>query len=187
MLYTHHQGEPTDVAALETRVREAVAEIVQKQTASGIDVVNDGEMGKVGYSTYVTERLTGFDGPHRPSPPNLEAQAYPDYFRSRPATAFTLHRPVCTGPITWPGDAAVQRDIETFRAALQGASYADAFFTAASPGVVWFFLANDYYANDEAYLFALADAMKAEYDAIHRAGFLLQLDCPDLAAGWLRP
>jgi len=172
--------------AFERRVAQAAREIVQQQVAAGVDVVNDGEVSKVGYSTYVTERITGFDGPNRPSPPQVEAADFPDFYRTRMTATASLQRPVCTAPITWRGDAYVERDIRNFKAALDGVPVADAFMTAASPGVVWNFLENDYYPDDEAYVFAIADALKHEYQAITRAGFVLQLDAPDLAMGWNR-
>jgi len=174
-------------AGFEQRVRDAVHEIVAQQTATGIDLVNDGEMGKVGYSTYVTERLTGFEGQSEGERSNVEEQEFPDYYRIRPLGTRGLRRPLCRGPVTWRGDAQVRQDIDNFRAALAGTAGSDAFVTAASPGVVWAFLENQFYANDEAYVFAVADAMRQEYRAIVDAGFVLQLDCPDLASGWNRP
>jgi 5-methyltetrahydropteroyltriglutamate--homocysteine methyltransferase len=171
--------------AFDRRVQEAVSELVHKQIEAGVDVVNDGEASKVGYATYVTERLTGFDGESRQPLTQVEASDFPDYYASRgPGARASIKRPVCTGPITWRGDALVQRDIANLSAAVQGANPADTFMTAASPGVVWNFLENDYYPNDEAYVFAVADAMKNEYRAIVEAGFILQLDAPDLAMGW---
>jgi 5-methyltetrahydropteroyltriglutamate--homocysteine methyltransferase len=97
-----------------------------------------------------------------------------------------IRRPVCVGPIAWRGDAQVQQDVANFQAALDGVTVADAFMTAASPGVVWQFLENEHYPTHEAYVFAVADAMRHEYNAIHKAGFVLQLDCPELAMGWNR-
>jgi len=134
----------------------------------------------------VTERLTGFDGESRASRPQVEAADFPEFYQQRVLGAATLSRPVCTGPINWRGDELVKRDIDNFTAALQGAGVEDRFMTAASPGVVWNFLENDYYPDDEAYVFAVADAMKQEYRAIVDAGFVLQLDAPDLAMGWKR-
>ncbi len=186
MLEGHDQREVRGEARFEERVTDAVAEIVQKQAASGVDVVNDGEMGKVGYSTYVTERVTGFSEQSRPSPLQVEARDFPEFYETRGPAVATIKRPVCIGPITWQGDAHVQRDIANLKAALQGVEVAEAFMTAASPGVVWQFLENDHYPSHEAYVFAVADAMRQEYRAIHEAGFVLQLDCPELAMGWNR-
>jgi len=186
MVEGRDQQELQNNPDFERRVAEAVRDIVQQQVEAQVDVVNDGEVSKVGYSTYVTERLTGFEGENRQTRLQVEASAFPEFYQQRVVAAGVLKRPVCSGPITWRGDALVKRDIENFKAALQGAEAADSFMTAASPGVVWNFLENEYYPNDEAYVFAVADAMKHEYQAIVDAGFVLQLDAPDLAMGWNR-
>jgi 5-methyltetrahydropteroyltriglutamate--homocysteine methyltransferase len=188
MLEGHAQQDVERNAQFEKQVEDATAEIVRRQLDCGVDVVNDGEVGKVGYSTYVTERLTGFGGGGRPTRPQVEVSIFPDFYRAQPTAgaAAGLVRPVCSGPITWRGDALVQKDIDNFRRALAGQDPSDTFMSAASPGVVWHFLENEYYPNDEAYIFAVADAMKHEYRAIVDAGFVLQLDCPDLAMGWNR-
>jgi 5-methyltetrahydropteroyltriglutamate--homocysteine methyltransferase len=172
-------------SAFEQRVREAVREVVHKQVETGVDVVNDGEVSKVGYSTYVTERLTGFEG-EGPARQQVEARDFPEFYGARVAGGINLRRPLCTGPIGWRGDSYVKRDVDNFQAALADVHPVDVFMTAASPGVVWNFLENRYYPDDEAYVFAIADAMKHEYEAIVAAGFVLQLDAPDLAMGWNR-
>ena len=181
MLYARDKGELQDQAAFETRVREATAEVVRKQIECGVDVVNDGEAGKVGYSTYVKDRLTGFEGAAAPVRA-ADLLEFPAYAR-RALRANRMQRPACTGPISYKDKEALQRDIENFKTALQGVEPEEAFLSAASPGVISLFLKNDYYPNHEAYLAALAEAMKEEYNAIHQAGFLLQVDCPDLAMG----
>jgi 5-methyltetrahydropteroyltriglutamate--homocysteine methyltransferase len=186
MVEGHDQQELQQNEAFERRVAEAVREIVHKQADCHVDVVNDGEVSKVGYATYVTERITGFEGESRPARDQVEAAAFPEFYRTRQAATASLKRPVCSGPISWRGDAYVQRDIRNLKAALAGVSVEDSFMTAASPGVVWNFLENDYYPTDEAYVFAIADALKHEYRAIVDAGFVLQLDAPDLAMGWNR-
>ena len=183
-LIRRDRGEPVDTAALDARVREAVAESVRRQAAAGVAVVNDGEAGKIGYSTYVTERLYGFGGEADPPGPPTDMLEFPDYLartsgdddgdRGGPAM------PACDGPISYRDTDAVRADVDALRAALDGVAVEDAFLSAASPGVVAFFLADHHYGDHEAYLFAIADAMKVEYDEIHRAGFVLQLDCPDL-------
>jgi 5-methyltetrahydropteroyltriglutamate--homocysteine methyltransferase len=180
----HDQQEVQRDEAFDRRVAAAVEDIVRKQVDAHVDVVNDGEVSKVGYSTYVTERITGFDGEPRVMPPQVEVAAFPEFYRGR--LAVNIKRPVCSGPITWRGDQYVQRDLANFKAALHGVSVEDAFMSAASPGVVWNFLENEYYPNDEAYVFAVADAMRHEYEAIVEAGLVLQLDAPDLAMGWNR-
>ncbi|HJY82707.1 MAG TPA: cobalamin-independent methionine synthase II family protein [Candidatus Binatia bacterium] len=181
LLYARDKGELQDQAAFETRVREATAEVVRKQIECGVDVVNDGEAGKVGYSTYVKDRLTGFEGAAAPVRA-ADLLEFPAYAR-RALRANRMQRPACTGPISYKDKEALQRDIENFKTALQGVEPEEAFLSAASPGVISLFLKNDYYPNHEAYLAALAEAMKEEYNAIHQAGFLLQVDCPDLAMG----
>ncbi len=184
MLYAKEKGELQDQAAFEARVRTATAEIVRKQLECGVDVVNDGEVSKIGYSTYVKDRLTGFEGEASPLVV-ADLLEFRDYgrrvFRDTPIE--NMRRPACTGPIVYKNKEALQKDIENFKAALQGVAPEETFLSAASPGVISLFLKNQYYANHEAYLAALADAMKEEYNAIHQAGFLLQVDCPDLAMG----
>jgi 5-methyltetrahydropteroyltriglutamate--homocysteine methyltransferase len=186
MVEGHDQQELGDDPTFERRVSEAVRKIVARQAESHIDVLNDGEMSKVGYSTYVTQRLTGFEGQFRSAHPQVEASQFQEFYRDRVMTQTFQKRAVCTGPIAWRGDALVQRDIQNFNAALETAALVEPFMTAASPGVVWHFLENAYYPNDEAYVFAVADAMRPEYRAIVAAGFVLQLDAPDLAMGWNR-
>ena len=171
-------GTLPEPAAFEARVRHAVAEAVRKQVAAGVDIVNDGEQGKVGYSTYVRHRLSGFDGS------SVVAQRadwadFPEALARHPRSS--VSRPSCTGPIEWRDRAAVGKDVANLAAALAGVKPAEAFMTAASPGVIAHFLRNEHYPSREAYLARLTDVMKEEYDAIARAGFVLQVDCPDLA------
>jgi 5-methyltetrahydropteroyltriglutamate--homocysteine methyltransferase len=184
LLYAKERGEQVDQAAFETRVREAVHAIARQQAACEIDVVNDGEMSKISYSTYVKDRLTGFEGTGRLKlgmSPDLAD--FPEYAQRLLAGFSEIAGPACTGPITYRGLAELQQDSANLKAALQGVDVTEAFITAASPGVISRFLENQYYTSHEAYLYALADAMKVEYDAIYQAGFLLQLDCPDLTGG----
>ena len=171
-------GTAPDPKAFDTRVRSAVATIVRQQVEAGVDVINDGEQGKVGYSTYVRHRLTGFGG-------QSTVAMRPDWADFPEAAArqgrITVMRPACNGPIAWQDRGAVQKDIANLKAALAGVQPAEVFMTAASPGVIAHFLRNEYYPSREAYLARLVDVMKEEYDAIVQAGFLLQVDCPDLA------
>jgi 5-methyltetrahydropteroyltriglutamate--homocysteine methyltransferase len=180
MLYAKDKGELQNQAAFVRRVREATVEVVRKQTECGIDVLNDGEAGKIGYSTYVKDRLTGFEGEAGPVRA-ADVLDFPEY--ARRVYRVTAQRPACTGPITYRDKAALRQEIADFKAALQGVTLEEAFLTAASPGVISLFLKNDYYPNHQAYLEALADAMREEYRAIAEAGLLLQIDCPDLAMG----
>jgi 5-methyltetrahydropteroyltriglutamate--homocysteine methyltransferase len=145
----------------------------------GIDVPSDGEMGRVGFSSYVTERLTGFDGPPRPME-QVERTWFPEYFASAAPPRF----PSCNGKVTWRGREFIERDIALFRAALHGLEPAEAFMPAVSPGQIWLNFRNEFYSSDEEYVFAAAEALANDYRAIVEAGFILQLDDPGLAMGW---
>ena len=158
-------------------MQAAVAEIVRQQVESGVDVVSDGEQGKIGYSTYVKDRLTGFEGE---ATVNVRAD-WADFPTATVPLAARVKRPSCNGPVAWKDPDAVQGDIAAFRTALEQSTAEEAFLTAASPGVIAHFLGNQYYPTREEYLATLADVMKQEFEAIVEAGFLLQLDCPDLA------
>ncbi|MCL6649890.1 MAG: cobalamin-independent methionine synthase II family protein [Chloroflexi bacterium] len=189
LLYARERGDSVDEAEFEQAVRLAVRDVVAQQVAAGVSVVNDGEMSKVMYSTYVATRVTGFEGEAKEPPAGaLDLDEHPEWtqrmyaLRSSGAPG-VARRPACTGPIQYWNTAAVERDIANLKEALVGQPVADAFLSAASPGVVSIFLENQYYPNHEAYVFALADAMKTEYDLIARSGLTLQIDCPDLAMG----
>src|SRR5260370_11902826 len=184
LLYAQESGEPVDSAALQARVRCAVAESVHQQIAAGIDIVNDGEMSKVSYSTYVNARLTGFEGHvHVPRRPRPDAAAFPRYAEwnaQQQQGAARIRRFACMGPVAYVGQQQLQTDIDNLKAALADSPGAEAFMTAASPGIISQFQPNQYYKNDVEYVEALAEAMREEYEAICAAGFILQLDCPDL-------
>ena len=164
-------------------VEEAVADVVARQVEAGLDVINDGEQGRVQYATYVKDRLTGFDGEQiLRARPRKDMQDFPEFAaQSGVSSSATIPWPACTGPIEWKDRNAVQRDIQRLKAASTGADVEEAFMTAASPGVIANFLHNEHYPSDEAYLYALAEVMKEEYKAIVDSGLLLQIDCPDLA------
>src|SRR5579864_3535621 len=183
-MFAKEEGVPVDRAALAAKIRSSVAAVVQRQVEAGIDLVNDGEMSKPSYATYVKDRLTGFDGSSNTFVyqdlaefPNLAQRVFGDPGRSRRRT------PACTGPIAVGDPTAALADIANLKAALAGADAAGAFLSAASPGVISLFFRNDYYPNQEAYLFAIAEAMRGEYEAIAAAGIIVQIDCPDLAMG----
>src|SRR5436853_3033079 len=183
-MFAKEEGVPVERAALAAQIGEAVAAVVKKQVESGVDLVNDGEMSKPSYATYVKDRLTGFAGSSNTFVyqdlaefPNLAKRVFGDPGRSRRRT------PACTGPIAVADPAAPLADIDNLRAALAGVNTAGAFLSAASPGVISLFFRNDHYPNQEAYLFAIAEAMRGEYEAIAGAGITLQIDCPDLAMG----
>ncbi len=182
LLLKKEQEEPFDEAELDARVRRGVAEIVARQVDAGVDVVSDGEMSKVAYSTYAKDRLTGFAGDSERRF-NLDVAPYPA-FREKMARMTgnqPMRRPQCVGPIEVRTSEPLRKDLANFKAALEGAGVAEAFMTSSSPGVASVFMPNAYYPTHEAYIEALGEAMKGEYEAIADAGFILQVDCPDLA------
>ena len=178
-------GVPVDAAALEVQINDAVIEVVNRQVAAGITVVNDGEMSKPSYATYVQHRLSGFEGE---SIQSYHFADLADFPRSAEMVAGNPGRrkrsaPACTGPV---GVADPQPAIDDMtRLSNAAAAHSDqAIFTsAASPGVVSLFFGNEHYPDHESYVFAIADAMSVEYEAIAAAGATVQLDCPDLAMG----
>jgi 5-methyltetrahydropteroyltriglutamate--homocysteine methyltransferase len=180
MLDERDHGETQD-ESLPGVIRDAVAEVVRNQLDAGIAVVNDGEASKIGYATYIKERLTGFGGESGPSAPSPDAIDFPEYVESR-SKGPSPSSPACIGPVSYRDREAVRTDIANLKAAINGLDVDDAFMTAASPGVISLFLENQHYDRHDDYLAALAQAMKTEYDEIHQAGLVLQLDCPDLAA-----
>jgi 5-methyltetrahydropteroyltriglutamate--homocysteine methyltransferase len=167
------------------QIRQVVADTVRRQVDAGVDVVNDGEVSKPSYATYVVDRLTGFEGEVSETVVLQEAAEFPEYFqRLYQSISSAVSNPACTGPVRYRDRSQVDRDIANLLDALKGMEVTEAFMTAASPGVIALFMPNRFYSSDEEYIVALASAMKEEYDAIHRSGLLLQIDCPDLAAGW---
>jgi 5-methyltetrahydropteroyltriglutamate--homocysteine methyltransferase len=192
MLVAKDEGEPYDRADLADRIRAAVKDVVRKQIECGVDIVNDGEQGKSGFSRYTRERLSGIA--ERPLPPDYRPTSifardeadFPAYFHRGGRTSVGHHARVffCTAPLKYIGHAAVQADIDHFKAALQGVKFEEAFLPAVAPGTMEHWMKNDYYPNDEAYVFAIADAMREEYKMIVDAGFILQIDDPDLADAW---
>jgi 5-methyltetrahydropteroyltriglutamate--homocysteine methyltransferase len=182
LLVAKDKGEPYDSAEFARQTRAAVLAIVRRQAATGVDIVNDGEMSKPGYSTYVADRLSGFAG-HEPAKPRLDTRDHPNFMAAyeRMTGANVARRSVCVGPIAVRDREPLNQDIANLRDALAQVSVAEGFMTAASPGLVPVFQNNRYYASHEAYVEAIAAAMQEEYEAIVEAGFVLQLDCPDLA------
>jgi 5-methyltetrahydropteroyltriglutamate--homocysteine methyltransferase len=184
LIFARGEGNPIDDAEWDRLVRDEVAATVRRQVDAGIDIVSDGEVGKNGYSIYVQDRLTGFDGEGSfpVTPDMIEFPDYAERLGGEFGEAFQRVRtPACTGPISVKDPDASRRDIENLKAATEGVDAEEVFMTAASPGVIAFFLENQHYATHEDYLGAIADAMRTEYEAIAEAGFTLQLDCPDLA------
>ena len=181
-IFAREREEPYDQAAFDTAMTAAVDATVAKQVAAGIDIVSDGETSKISYATYVKDRYTGFSGD---SPRNAPAdlKQFPSFLKRLADDGGTPQyaRPMCTGPVASKGQGELQKDIANLKAAMDRHGATRGFMNAASPGVISLFLQNDYYPTREAYLAALADAMKEEYETIVAAGLDLQLDCPDLA------
>src|SRR5678815_4787369 len=189
MLFALERGEERDAALVEEVLQRSVNDAVRMQEGAGLDIVSDGEMSKISYATYVSHRLTGFDGDSvRPTPQDLDD--FPR-FRDRLVSeghSPTYRRPVCVGPIGLKDCTPVLRDISRLQRALAeseavGSTAVDGFITAVSPGTVGVFHPNQYYRSHEAYMHAIGAAMRTEYEEIVRAGFILQIDCPDLAMG----
>lgn len=184
MMFAKEEGVPVDRGALAARIRSAVAEVVRRQAEAGVAIVNDGEMSKPSYATYVKDRLNGFGGASHPLQyhdlvefPEMAKRVFGDPGRSRRKT------PACDAPISVRDPHAADADADNLRAAVAEARAPHVFMTAASPGVISLFFHNDYYPSHEAYLLAIAEAMRPEYETVARAGFVLQVDCPDLAMG----
>ena len=185
MNFAKADGVPVDEAAFAARVESAVREMVQKQVQAGIGIINDGEMSKPSYATYVKDRLEGFGGS---SVENYFFADLADYPKSAELVAANpgrrkRHAPACNAPIRVKDPSAADLDMVNLKNAARGADVAGLFSSAASPGVVSIFFANEYYRTDEEYVFAIAEAMRLEYESIARAGATVQLDCPDLAMG----
>jgi 5-methyltetrahydropteroyltriglutamate--homocysteine methyltransferase len=183
VLFARAAGKPDEPRAGAT-IGNAVREVVQRQVDVGIDVVSDGEMSKISYATYVSERLSGFDG-DTPREPGQDLVEFPGLLKKlaeRGATA-KYRRPRCVGPVGVKDTRPLAVDLEHLKAAAIAAAPLEAFMNAASPGVVALFQPNDFYASQDQYLEALAEALRPEYEAIVAAGFLLQIDAPDLGMG----
>ena len=181
LLLQQQRGELDDSSELHLSVRNAVADAVQRQVDCGLDVINDGEMGRVDYTVFVKDLLTGFEGESM-APIGASDEEFPELGELlRPFASPFQVRPACVGPVDWKDWASFERDLENLAAASAGAQCEELFMTSPSPGQIARFLHNHHYDDDEAYLFALGDVMKRAYEAIVDAGFLLQLDCPDLA------
>ena len=182
LIFARERGESFDRAVFESTMAEEVAATVERQVASGIDVVSDGETSKIGYATYVKDRYTGFGGD---SPRNAPAdlKKFPAYLEriARSGGTPQISRPCCIDEVRLRDHADLDADIRHFQAAIDKHQTPVGFLNAASPGVVALFLSNRYYSNYETYLAALSDAFRYEYQAITAAGLLLQIDCPDLA------
>jgi 5-methyltetrahydropteroyltriglutamate--homocysteine methyltransferase len=196
MMLAKMEGKPIDEAAYAARVRKAVADSVKQQADAGLDVVADGEMGKPSFITYAAQRLGGLERREgtRPSPfaNTRETKDFPEYYKSTLAEQVSARRSralmVCTGPITYKGHAELNTDLENLKLALKGVKAAEAFVPSIAPSNIETSTPNEYYPNEEAYVFAIAGAMREEYKAIVDAGFLLQIDDPFLVTYYvMRP
>ena len=181
-IFARENGESYDQVAFDNCMSSACNETVRRQVEAGVDIVSDGETSKISYATYVKDRYTGFSGD---SPRNAPAdlKQFPSFLERLANSGGTPQyaRPMCTGEVTSKGQGELQADIDNLKAGMAAHGATRGFMNAASPGVISLFLQNQHYATREAYLAALADAMKEEYETIVGAGLDLQLDCPDLA------
>lgn len=181
-IFARENGEAYDQDAFDTVMTKAVGETVRKQVEAGVDIVSDGETSKISYATYVKDRYTGFSG-DSPRKPPADLKMFPGFLKRIAESGGTPQyaRPQCVGEVTPKQGADLAKDIQNLKEAMRAHGAKRGFMNAASPGVVSLFLPNAYYKTREAYLFAVAEAMRGEYKAIVEAGLDLQLDCPDLA------
>lgn len=184
LVFAAERGEAVDPGAFDSVIGDAVSEAVRRQVEAGIDIVSDGEMAKISYATYIKDRITGFDGDSpRRAPADLEA--FPTFLerQSKGGGTPSYRRPRCVGEVRPLTLEPLHDDIRRFEAGRAAHGNPAGFMNAASPGVIALFQPNDFYPDDDAYLDALAEAMRPEYEAIVAAGLVLQLDSPDLGLG----
>lgn len=181
-IFAREREEPYDPAAFDTAMTAAVSETVRKQVEAGVTIVSDGEISKISYATYVKDRYTGFSGDSPRNAPE-DLKRYPSFLKRIAESGGTpkYARPMCTGEVRSKGQGELEKDISNLKAAMAEHGVARGFMNAASPGVISLFLQNGYYPTRDAYLQALADVMRQEYETIVGSGLDLQLDCPDLA------
>ena len=184
-LFAQDQGQAYDPAEFDQVMRQAVREVAAKQVAAGVDVISDGEMSKISYATYIRHRFTGFEIDEVPRATPKDLDDFPAYKQRLADAGGTpkYHRPVVREAIAIKDLSPLDKDIENLLAAKEAAGATEAFMNSASPGVIAVFQPNQYYPDDEAFLAALAEVMKVEYEKIVDAGLILQVDCPDLAMG----
>ncbi|MEX2150447.1 MAG: cobalamin-independent methionine synthase II family protein [Steroidobacteraceae bacterium] len=184
VLFAREKGEVRDPASAAQVIADAVRVVVRRQVETGVDVVSDGEMSKISYATYIADRFDGFGGdtPREPGQDLVEFPRLLTRLAERGSTA-KYRRPRCIGEIRPKDNRPLQQDLANFRLAVDAAQPIEAFLNAASAGVIALFQPNDYYPTQDAYLEAVAEAMRTEYEAIAAAGFLLQIDAPDFGMG----
>ena len=181
-IFAREHEKPFEPTAFDAQMTQAVDDTVARQVAAGVDIVSDGETSKISYATYVKDRYTGFSGDSPRNAPG-DLKLFPSFLKRLADDGGTPQyaRPMCTGEVRSKGQGELQKDIANLKAAMTRHGVERGFMNAASPGVISLFLQNDHYPTRDAYLAALADAMKEEYETIVDAGLDLQLDCPDLA------
>jgi 5-methyltetrahydropteroyltriglutamate--homocysteine methyltransferase len=184
LLFAAERGEAVDARRFDDTMTVAVAEAVRRQVDAGIDLVSDGEMAKISYATYIKDRITGFDG-DSPRRPPADLEDFPGFLQRQASSGGTptYRRPRCVGEVKPLTLQPLDDDLRRFAAARAQYGEPTGFMNAASPGVIALFQPNDYYPDDDAYLEALGEAMRPEYEAIVGAGLVLQLDSPDLGLG----
>ncbi len=184
LIFAVERGDIVDAAQFDAVIGEAVDDAVARQVAVGIDLVSDGEMSKISYATYIKDRITGFDGDSPRTPP-ADLEDFPVFLerQSKGGGTPTYRRPKCVGPVVSKTLAPLDDDLKHMAAALAKHRPVGGFMNAASPGVIALFQPNEHYPTQDAYLEALAEAMRPEYESIVAAGLILQLDSPDLGLG----
>ncbi|WP_419806730.1 cobalamin-independent methionine synthase II family protein [Terriglobus sp.] len=184
LIFAHEREEAVDPEVFDRVIGEAVNACVARQVKAGVDLVSDGEMSKISYATYIKDRITGFDGDSPRTPP-ADLEAFPSFLerQARGGGTPTYRRPRCVGSVEPKTLEPLEEDVTHLKRAMAEHKPAGAFMNAASPGVIALFQPNDFYPTEDAYLEALAEAMRPEYEAIVAAGFVLQLDSPDLGLG----
>ncbi|MGV3649916.1 MAG: cobalamin-independent methionine synthase II family protein [Devosia sp.] len=184
LVFAREAGVPVEDAGFNAIIGEAVRDIVARQKAAGIDLPSDGEMSKISYATYIKDRLTGFDGDSARRPP-ADLEMFPNFLKRQASSGGTptYRRPRCVGPIAVKSLDPLREDVHAFQQALSANGYERGFMNSATPGVIALFQPNDFYPTQDDYLEAVAEGMRAEYEGIVAAGFILQLDAPDLGLG----
>ena len=184
LVFAKEAGVPIEEAGFNEIITAAVNDIVARQKAAGVDLPSDGEMSKISYATYIKDRLTGFDGDSARQPP-ADLELFPSFLKrqSNSGGTPTYRRPKCVGEITVKSLEPLREDVAAFQSALSAHGYAKGFMNSATPGVIALFQPNEFYATQDDYLEAVAEGMRVEYEGIVEAGFILQLDAPDLGLG----
>ncbi len=184
LVFAREAGVPIEEAGFNAIITAAVNDIVARQKAAGIDLPSDGEMSKISYATYIKDRLTGFDGDSSRKPP-ADLEMFPNFLKRQASSGGTptYRRPKCVGEIAVKSLEPLREDVEAFQSALSANGYAKGFMNSATPGVIALFQPNEFYRTQDEYLEAVAEGMRVEYEGIVEAGFILQLDAPDLGLG----